>query len=91
MTDDYVVKFVAMDDLPPKVRECRLASRQRDREHKDACPDCLESEAQTMLFDATSHRADGREATALELEVEAAELRSRAANIRSNFRKRKHD
>jgi hypothetical protein len=77
------VDVVALDDLPPNVRDCYRASRQHDRGHQNACPDCLESEADATQIDAASHRRDGNEANAMELEAEAAELRSRAANIRS--------
>jgi hypothetical protein len=72
----------AVDDVPPKVRECIRASRKRDWAHQSQCPDCLEDEAQAVLMDAASHREDGNEATTLELEAEAAELLKRAARLR---------
>jgi hypothetical protein len=66
-------------------RRCASATapvKEHDRAHRQQCPDCLESEAENVLMDAASHREDGNEATALELEAEAEELRSRAATIR---------
>jgi hypothetical protein len=83
VSDSGDVDVVTLNDLPPNVRECYRASRQRDRAHQDACPDRLESEAEATLMDVASHRKDGNEAIALELEAEADKLRSRAANFRS--------
>jgi hypothetical protein len=82
VSDSGDVKVVALDDLPPAVRECFRASREHDWDHQGACPDCLEDEAATILMDAASHREDGNEATALELEAEAEALRIEAATIR---------
>jgi hypothetical protein len=75
-------EIAALDDVPPKVRECIRASRERDRTHQSQCPDCLEDEAQAVLMDAASHREDGNETTALELEAEAGELLERVAHLR---------
>ena len=72
-----------MDDVPPEVRECFRASRTHDRTHQRQCPDCLESEAEDILMDAGSHREDGNEAIALELEAEAGGVFKRAAQLRS--------
>jgi hypothetical protein len=83
VSDSGEVGVVTLDDLPPNVRECYWASRQHDRAHQAACPNCLESKAEATLMDAASHREDGNEAIALELEAEADRLRSRAANLRS--------
>jgi hypothetical protein len=64
------------------VRECIRASRTHDRKHQQQCPDCLESEAENILMNAASHREDGNEAIALELEAEAGEVLKRAAQLR---------
>jgi hypothetical protein len=78
------VKIQTLDDLSPEVRECYRASRAHDMAHRRQCPDCLESEAENTLMDAASHREDGNEAIALELEVEAAETRLHAATLRKS-------
>jgi predicted Zn-ribbon and HTH transcriptional regulator len=67
---------------PPGARECDWAIRTGDWKHQQRCPDCLENVAENILIDAESHRADGDEKAALALEVEAAELQSRATKIR---------
>ena len=72
-------QVAAMDDLSPEVRECFRASKEHDWEHQNNCPDCLEDEARAVLMDAASHREDGNEATARELEAEAGELLQRSA------------
>jgi hypothetical protein len=76
------VRIDPMDDVSPDVRECIRASRTRDRKHQQQCPDCLESEAENTMMDAASHREDGNEAIALELEAEAGEVLQRAAQLR---------
>src|SRR5216684_5884762 len=65
----------AMDDLTPAMRECLRASGTHDWEHKRQCPDCLESEADNVVMDADSHRADRNVEDAQALEIEAADLR----------------
>jgi hypothetical protein len=82
VSDSGEVKIRALDDLPPMVRECYRASKEHDRAHFWKCPDCLESEAENTLLDAASHREDGNEATALELEADAENLRILAATVR---------
>jgi hypothetical protein len=84
VSDSGDVKIEALDDLPPEVRECFRASREHDQAHLQQCAHCLESEAENVLMDATSHREDGNEATAVELEAEAETLRIRAATIRGS-------
>ncbi len=78
MSEQSGAQLVTPDDLPPNARACFLASRQHDREHQSACPDCLEVEAETPRLDAASRRADGNESTARELEAEAAEMNTAA-------------
>jgi hypothetical protein len=77
MIGDRDFEFVTLDD-----DECYQASRLNDRRRWSTCPDCLECEAETTLLDAASHREDGNELIARELEAEAAQLRSRAVKIR---------
>jgi hypothetical protein len=84
ISDSGEVKIQALDDLPSNVRECYRASRANDVTHRRQCPDCLESVAEHILMDAASHREDGNEATALELEVEAAQTCLRAATLRKS-------
>jgi hypothetical protein len=72
---------VTPDDLPPNVRECYRASRQRDRRHQSSCPDCLESEAEATETDAASHREDGNDASAQALEPEAEKLQPRRDDL----------
>jgi len=79
---DGVSSIVALDDLSPQVRECVRASREHDYKHQQECPDCLENEAENTLRDAASHREDGHEATAQELEAEVEHIRLKAARIR---------
>jgi len=81
-SDAGEVQIQALDDLPPEVRERLRASKEHDRDHQWACPSCLEDEAENVLMDAASHRQDGNEGIALELEVEAAEIRLHAARLR---------
>lgn len=76
------IQIQALDDLPPEVRECYRASKEHDRDHQRACPSCLEDEAENVLMDAASHRQDGNEKIALELEAEAADIRLHAATLR---------
>jgi hypothetical protein len=82
ISDSGEVQIQAPDDLPPGLRECYRASKEHDRDHQRACPDCLDDEAKSVLLDADSHRQDGNEEIALELEAEAAEIRLRAAALR---------
>jgi hypothetical protein len=84
VSDSGDVEIQALDDLPPTVRECFRASAEHDWAHLQQCPDCLDDEAQDVLMDAASHREDGNEAIALELEAEAETLRRRAATIRGS-------
>jgi hypothetical protein len=82
VSDSGEVQVQTLDDLPPAVRRCYRASEERDRDHQRACPSCLENEADNILMDAASHRQDGNEEIALELEAEAAEIRFHAATLR---------
>jgi hypothetical protein len=82
VSDSGKAQILALDDLSPKARECYRASTKHDRAHVQQCADCLESEAENVLMDAASHREDGNEAIAPELEAEAETLRIRAATIR---------
>jgi hypothetical protein len=82
ISDSGEVQIQALDDLPPEVRECYRASKEHDRDHQRACSACLEDEAKSVLMDAASHRQDGNEQIALELEVDAAETRLHAATLR---------
>jgi hypothetical protein len=82
-SDSGDVTILSLDDLSAAERECFRASKEHDREHFSRCPDCLESEAEKTLMDAASHREDGNEAIALQLEAEAEELKIQAARIRA--------
>jgi hypothetical protein len=84
VSDSGDVQIQTLDDLPPAVRECFRASKEHDRDHQRACPDCLDNEADNTLMDAASHRQDGNEEIALELEAEAAEIGFHAATLRKN-------
>ena len=86
-SDSGEVTVLALDDLPPAARECFRASKEHDHGHFRRCSDCLESEAENVVMDAASHRQAGNEAIALELEAEAQELRSRAAEIHESRRR----
>jgi hypothetical protein len=77
------VTIGTMDDLSPSARECYRASMEHDLGHQAQCADCLEDEIYNILMNAESHRADGNVEDADILEVEAAELRLRAARIRA--------
>jgi hypothetical protein len=59
ITDSGEASIMAMDDLPPILRECYRASRAHVYEHQSRCPSCLENLADNILMDADSHREDG--------------------------------
>lgn len=101
-------KIITQDDMPPSVRTCFRASdifsakaptaedEAWAREHWNACPECMEDDAENTLRDAMWWRyeadedpapyPDGTyrspEQAAQEIEAEAIELRLRAAKIR---------
>ena len=79
---DRHANVTAYDDLPPNIRDCLRASREGGAVHRENCPECLDDEADNILMDAASHRMDGHEITAMELEAEAQELRRVAAQKR---------
>jgi hypothetical protein len=82
VSDSGGIAILALDDLSPKARECFRASREHDHQHLWRCPECLTSEAEATRMDTASHREDGNEAIALDLDAEAEKLRSRAEMIR---------
>jgi hypothetical protein len=84
ISDSDEVQTQTLDALPPNVRECYRASREHDLDHQRRCPDCLEDEAANVLMDAASHREDGNEVIASELESEAEQIRLRAATLRES-------
>jgi hypothetical protein len=75
------VTIGTVDDFSPSARECYRASMEHDLGHQAQCADRLEDEIYNTLMDAESHRADGHVQDANILEVEAAELRLRAARL----------
>ena len=79
---DGVARVIALDDLSSEGRDCFRASRDKDYKHQGECPNCLENEAGNILMDVASHREDGHEAAAQELEAEVEQIRLKAAKIR---------
>jgi hypothetical protein len=80
--DGVFISEVAIDDLPPAVRECFRANMAHDWEHQRQCPDCLGNDADHLLMEAASHWEDGNVEDAQALELEAAVLQRRAEEFR---------